>query len=51
MAAKFRERMASLDPHVDPRTYPIVWEIRDELNASFEEVLDAIRKMEAPDDL
>lgn len=51
MAAKFRERMANLDPHVDPRTYPIVWEIREELNASYEEVMSAIRKIEASDDL
>lgn len=51
MAQKFRERMANLDPHVDPRTYPITWELRDEMNASFEDVLAAIRKIEASDDL
>lgn len=51
MAEKFRERMAKLDPHVDPSSYPIIWEIRDELSASFEEVLSAIRNIEAPDEL
>lgn len=51
MAEKFEQRMQSLDPHVDPRTYPIVWEIRDELAASFNDVLAAIRNVEASDDL
>jgi hypothetical protein len=51
MADKFKARMSALDPHVDPRTYPIVWEIRDELAASFEDVLAAIRNAEASDDL
>jgi hypothetical protein len=51
MAEKFAERMQSLDSHVDPRTYPIVWEIRDELAASFNDVLAAIRNVEASDDL
>jgi hypothetical protein len=51
MMDKFRSRMAALDPHVDPRTYPIVWEIRKELDASFEAVLAAIRSIEVSDDL
>ena len=51
MSDKFEARMAALDPHVDPRTYPIVWEIRDAMRASFAAVLSAIRNVEASDDL
>jgi hypothetical protein len=51
MSDKFEARMAALDPHVDPRTYPIVWEIRDEMRSSFAEVLSAIRNVEASEDL
>lgn len=51
MHDKFKSRMAALDPHVDPRTYPIIWEIRDAMEASFEEVLAFIRNVEASDDL
>ena len=51
MSDKFEARMAALDPHVDPRTYPIVWEIRGAMRASFADVLSAIRNVEASDDL
>ena len=51
MESKFQSRMAALDPHVDPRTYPIVWEIRNELAASFQEVLAAIRNVEDSSDI
>jgi hypothetical protein len=51
MMEGFRGRMAALDPHVDPRSYPIVWEIRRELEASYESVLAAIRNVEIPGDL
>ena len=51
MSDKFEARMAALDPHVDPRTYPIVWEIRDAMRDSFADVLSAIRDVEQSDDL
>lgn len=51
MSDKFEARMTGLDAHVDPRTYPIVWEIRDAMRASFADVLSAIRNVEASDDL
>lgn len=51
MESKFKARMAALDPHVDPRTYPIVWEIRTEMAASFQEVMAAIRNVEATNEL
>jgi hypothetical protein len=51
MESKFKTRLASLDPHVDPRTYPIIWEIRAEMAASFQEALAAIRNVEATNEL
>jgi hypothetical protein len=51
MMNQFRDHMASLDPQGDPKTYPIVWEIRKELDASFEAVLVAIENIEFSDDL
>lgn len=51
LAEKFEARMSALDPHVDPRTYPIVWEIRDAMRSTYADVLAAIRNVEASDDL
>ncbi len=51
MMSQFRDHMASLDPQGDPKTYPLVWEIRKELDASFEAVLAAIQSIEFSDDL
>jgi hypothetical protein len=51
MMSQFRNHMASLDPQGDPKTYPIVWEIRKELDVSFEAVLAAIESIEFSEDL
>ncbi len=43
MRDEFEERV-QVDPHKDPNTYPIVWEIRDELRTSFDKVLEAVNR-------
>jgi hypothetical protein len=49
MLHRFELRLAALGRHVDPSTYPIVWQIKDAMRASFSDVLSAIRDSEASD--
>lgn len=51
LLAKFREKMASLDPHADSRTYPIAWELRAEIEYALDAGIKAVRSIEPEVDL
>jgi hypothetical protein len=51
LLGKFREKMASLDAHADSRTYPIAWEIRQELEYALDAGIKAVRSIEPEEEL
>jgi succinate dehydrogenase/fumarate reductase flavoprotein subunit len=42
----FLEQMKKLDKYANSRTYPLVWEIRTELEQSFNEAIGIIRSID-----
>jgi len=51
LLTKFREKMANLDPHADSRTYPISWELRNEIEYALDAGLKAVRSIEPEEEL
>jgi len=51
LLTKFREKMAGLNPHADSRTYPIAWEIRQELEYALDAGIKAVRSIEPEEEL
>jgi len=47
----FDEKMSRVDPHADPKFYPIAWELRDETLNSIERVKQQIAELELSSDL
>ena len=51
LQAKFREKMVAQDSHSDSRTYPVVWEIRREIEYALEACVRAVRSIEPEEEL
>ena len=51
LLAKFREKMVGLDSHADSRTYPIAWELRNEIEYALDAGIKAVRSVEPDVDL
>ena len=51
LLTKFREKMAGLDAHADSRTYPISWELRNEIEYALDAGIRAVRSIEPEDEL
>lgn len=47
----FEKKMKELDPHADPRYYPISWELRDDIISAMEDVKKQISSIEDIGDL
>lgn len=47
----FKVRMSGLDEHADPRSYPIAWELRDEIALAMDDVKQQIRAIDDIGDL
>ena len=51
LLVKFRSKMSSLDPHADSRTYPISWELRQEIESALDAGIRAVRSIEPKEKL
>jgi hypothetical protein len=47
----FNKHMGKLDPHGDIRTYPVSWEIRDQIRRAIEDVIISIQSIEEEETL
>jgi hypothetical protein len=43
--------MSKVDPHSDPRAYPIAWELRDDILSSIERVKQQVQAIDDLGDL
>lgn len=51
LQASFEKKITELDPHSDPRYYPISWELRDDIVSAMEDVKKQISSIEDIGDL
>ena len=47
----FEDKMSKVDPHSDPRAYPIAWELRDDILSSIERVKQQVQAIDDLGDL
>lgn len=51
VGSAFEQKMQKVDPHADPRTYPIAWELREDILSAIETVKQQIQSIDDIGDL